>query len=91
MKTSTAQDLLPLIEKIRHLLNKDSFKEVETLLLEKTERIQDLTLEEMITYLRGTFSNRQRYLTAWDLFKEAAVREVEKTDLNAEQIFIGLL
>ncbi len=91
MKKSTAQDLLPLIEKIQHLLNKDAFKEIESLLLEKTENIGSLTLEEILTYLRCTFSKRHYYSEAWEIFKEAAIDEVQQSNINPSDIFIGLL
>lgn len=90
MKKSTAKDLLPLIEKLTHLLNKDAFKEVETLLLEKAAEVDNLTLEEMITYLRCTFSNRAYFQEAWELFKETSIKAAAKEGLDTGVIFLGL-
>lgn len=90
-KTSDPQDTLLIIEKITHLLNKDAFKEVEAILLEKTENVSKLPLEAVITHLRCTAFSKGNFPTAWELLKDALVKEVTSQGLDVNHTLTGLL
>lgn len=90
-KVSSTHDTLLIIEKITHLLNKDAFKEVEAILLDKTENVSKLPIEVTITYLRCTFYNKAYFSDAWELLKEAAIKEITSQGLDANHTLTGLL